>query len=237
LKLRIKFAKHGNMRFIGHLDIMRFFQKAIRRSGISICYSQGYSPHQIMSFASPLGVGLTSNGEYMDIEVEKSESSKIMCEHLNEQMAEGMNIISCRLLPENAGNAMSIIAAADYTLRFRNGYKPADMKHFKAELEAFIAKDEITILKKTKKSEKEVDIRPMILDMNIDDNDTIFMKVLAGSANNLKPELVMQALYIQSGLKLEPYAFEIQREELYADTLEENSKYVSLENLGEEIEE
>ena len=63
MKARIKFAKWGAMRFIGHLDVMRYFQKALRRADIDVAYSEGFSPHQIMSFAAPLGVGLTSNGE------------------------------------------------------------------------------------------------------------------------------------------------------------------------------
>ncbi len=65
MKIRIKFRKYGVMKFIGHLDIMRFFQKAVRRSGIDICYSEGFSPHQVMSFAAPLGVGITSDWEYL----------------------------------------------------------------------------------------------------------------------------------------------------------------------------
>ena len=53
MKVRIKFSKYGALRFIGHLDVMRYFQKAIRRAEIDIAYSEGFSPHQIMSFASP----------------------------------------------------------------------------------------------------------------------------------------------------------------------------------------
>ena len=75
MRLRIKFRKYGPVRFIGHLDVMRFFQKAIRRAGIDVAYSGGFSPHQIMSFASPLGVGLESDGEYLDIEVSACASS------------------------------------------------------------------------------------------------------------------------------------------------------------------
>ena len=78
MKVRIKFAKSGAMRFIGHLDVMRFFQKAIRRAGIDVAYSEGFSPHQIMSFAAPLGVGLTSNGEYLDIEVRSHAGAEDM---------------------------------------------------------------------------------------------------------------------------------------------------------------
>ena len=62
------------MKFIGHLDVMRYFQKAIRSSGFDVSYSQGFNPHQLISFAAPLGVGLTSDGEYMDMQVESSFS-------------------------------------------------------------------------------------------------------------------------------------------------------------------
>ena len=74
-RLRIKFQKTGPIRYIGHLDVMRFFQKCVRRAGIDISYTGGFSPHQIMSFAAPLGVGVESLGEYMDIEVNDSLDS------------------------------------------------------------------------------------------------------------------------------------------------------------------
>ena len=67
MKVRIKFSKQGNLRFVGHLDMMRYFQKAFRRSELPISYSEGFSPHQIMSFAAPLGIGMTSEAEYVDI--------------------------------------------------------------------------------------------------------------------------------------------------------------------------
>ena len=80
MKIRIKFRKTGMMKFIGHLDVMRYFQKAIRRADVEICYSGGFSPHQIMSFAAPLGVGITSNGEYVDIEVHSTGTTAEMLE-------------------------------------------------------------------------------------------------------------------------------------------------------------
>ena len=91
MKLRIKFRKYGVMKFIGHLDMMRYFQKVMRRADIDIAYSGGFSPHQIMSFASPLGVGLMSNGEYLDIEVHSWTSSDQMLFFMNQVMAEGVN--------------------------------------------------------------------------------------------------------------------------------------------------
>ena len=70
MRARIKFSKTGNMKYVGHLDLMRFFQRAMRRADIPIKYSEGFSPHQIMSFAAPLGIGLESVGEYVDITID-----------------------------------------------------------------------------------------------------------------------------------------------------------------------
>ena len=114
MKIRIKFRKYGTMKFIGHLDVMRYFQKAIRRSEVNIRYSEGFSPHQIMSFAAPLGVGITSKGEYVDIEVLDTENSKKMIDRLNAVMSEGFEILEYKLLPDDAKNAMSVVAGADY---------------------------------------------------------------------------------------------------------------------------
>ena len=102
MKLRIKFTKSGVMVFIGHLDMMRYFQKAMRRADIDIAYSQGFNPHQIMSFALPLGVGVYSDGEYLDIEANSITSSEDMCKRLNEVMVDGVTVESVKLLADNA---------------------------------------------------------------------------------------------------------------------------------------
>lgn len=70
MKARLRFNKMGSMMYIGHLDLMRYFQKLFRRCGLDVSYSKGFNPHQIMSFASPLGLGLTSIGEYLDLSLE-----------------------------------------------------------------------------------------------------------------------------------------------------------------------
>ena len=113
MKIRIKFAKEGNMKFIGHLDVMRYFQKVMRKADVDIRYSEGFSPHQIMSFAAPLGVGITSRGEYVDIEVISTDSSKEMLRRMNEVAVEGIEFLNYRKLPDTAASAMSLVAAAE----------------------------------------------------------------------------------------------------------------------------
>ena len=126
MNIRVRFRKYGVLKFIGHLDVMRYFQKAIRRADIDICYSEGYSPHMIMSFASPLGLGLESDGEYMDIRIHGSISSEEAVHRLNAVMVEGIDVMSFRELPENSKNAMASVAAADYEVRFREGCEPEE---------------------------------------------------------------------------------------------------------------
>ena len=199
------------MKFIGHLDMVRYFQKVMRRANVDICYSEGFSPHQKMSFAAPLSVGVISKGEYFDIEVNSSLSSKEMIKNINAQNVEGVK------------NAMSIVAGADY-------FVYTDL-FTEEQVNDFYAQDEINILKKTKKSEKIVDIKPMIHEMKFNE-DGIFMKVSQGSAANLKPDLVMSALEQFTGAKL-PEFVQYERLDMYCL---ENDKLVSLSEIGGNIE-
>ena len=124
MKIRLKFSKKGNLRFIGHLDVMRYFQKLNRRAKLDIKYSNGFSPHQEMSFATPLGLGLTSDAEYVDIEFNSVPGKKELIERMNAVSLPELQIVDACLLPDNAKNAMASLAAADYTLSFREGYEP-----------------------------------------------------------------------------------------------------------------
>ena len=235
MKIRVKFTKEGDLKFIGHLDVMRFFQKVLRRAGVAICYSAGFSPHQIMSFSAPLSLGLTSEGEYMDIEVSESGPSEEMVAKLNAETVEGIRVLSWRLLPDGADNAMAGFAAADYTVKFRTGYEPDDLAQFRKEFEAFCAQDEILVEKQTKKSVKQINIRPLIYRLEVGD-DEVFMQVASGSANHLKPEMVFKAFYDSKGQELSPFALLIHRLEMYTDLGEENErKLISLQDVGTEI--
>lgn len=216
MKLRVKFSKHGVLRFIGHLDVMRYFQKAIRRAGIDIAYSTGFSPHQIMSFAAPLGVGLESNGEYMDIEVNTLTSAKELTDSLNSQMVDDIEVLEVKLLPDNAGNAMASVAAARYTITFRDGYQPDFLT--KSVMSDFWGQDEIVVTKKTKKSESTFDMKPYIYECDFDEeNKCISLTVDASSAGNIKPAFVVKALYDYQNQVFDEFGLFITREETYTN--------------------
>ena len=236
MKIRIKFRKYGVMKFIGHLDMMRYFQKCIRRAGIDIAYSGGFSPHQIMSFAAPLGVGITSDGEYLDIEVHSTESSARSLKALNGTMAEGVQVVSYRRLKDTDKKAMALVAAADYELYVKDGYK-APEADYEAAIEQFYRKpDEIRMTRQTKKGEKTMNLKKLVYDFRViqkEKTPVFCLRVCTGSTDNLKPELVLEAFYDFLGAEYQPSAIQIHRKDVYGTM---QGALVSLGEMGEDIE-
>lgn len=230
MKTRMRFVKCGSMKFIGHLDCMRFFQKAIRRAKLDVAYSKGYSPHQLMSFASPLGVGVTSDGEYIDVEFYSLPDLSMpeLVTYLNQFMTDEIFVTDIEIMPDGFKNSMSLLIAADYmVVEKKAGVFP---ENWQEKWLSFMEQQEIVIEKKTKKSVKEVDIKPHILawDFSMDafaekngenygtfhcdyEGNSLFMRLTSGSETNIKPELVMQAFYAFCESELEPYSYQIHR--------------------------
>lgn len=230
MKIRIKFRKYGNLKYIGHLDVQRYFQKAVRRAGIDVAYTTGFSPHQIMSFAAPLGVGLESNGEYLDIEVHSFTGSEDTVRRLNAVGAEGIEVLSAKVLPKNAGNAMASVAAAGYTVRFREGREPSF--DWQEKLAAFYARERIPVTKETKKSTMEIDLKPGIFCLE-GQEAAVYMLLDASSSGNIKPGMVMDAFFAENKETLAENALLITREDTYTNigTLDK-PKFVSLDAIG-----
>ncbi len=256
MKVRMRFSKAGTMKFIGHLDVMRYFQKAFRRAELDMLYSQGYSPHPLLSFAQPLGVGLTSDGEYLDLQLASSASSSEMIARINQVMAPELQIESFVRLPDTSKASMALVAAADYRISRKDGYEEEQIERFSDCLKELFFRPEIRIVKQTKKGESELDLRPFLYQAAITEEEyhswpgqavrlrpsvadeyengqSLYLRLAAGSEVNIKPELVMEALFRMLGRSYQPFAWQLHRLELYA---REEGGFVSLEKLGEEIE-
>jgi len=214
LKLRIKYTKTGVLRFIGHLDVMRLFQKAIRRAKLEVSYSKGFSPHQIISFAAPMPLGMTSDGEYFDGEFDSVTSTEDMMKRLNDTLPEGVTVLDIVILDEGAKPSMSIVSASDYYI-YKNEECVADnISALQAIIDEFMAQDSVMIMRKTKTKEEMADIKPAIYDLKIKD-EGIYMLLASGSAYNLKPELVVSALCEKAGVTYNRYDYMVHRLETY----------------------
>lgn len=237
MKIRIKFAKYGAMKFIGHLDMMRYFQKAIRRAGIDIKYSEGFSPHQIMSFASPLGVGLESMGEYLDIEVNYMTTTEEMKDALNRTMVEGVEVVSVGILPDTVKNAMASVAAASYRIHRKEGDFGID--NLTEAVKAFYAQDTIPYTKETKKSVIELDLKEGIYELGTEESKAasaecadgkalqtaLRMTVNASSSGNIKPTMVLEKLFEFAGAELFLSEYQVTRLETYTNLAKEGEPH------------
>ena len=222
MKVRVVFSKFGPVKFIGHLDIMRFFQKAIRAAGIPVKYTEGFSPHQVLSFAAPLGVGVESEREYFDLELTSLEGKESFIENLNAQMCEGMAIKEMYLLPEKEKNAMASVKGASYRIAFEN----ADMLSKLSEaVEAFEKADSVNFEKETKTGVSVRDLKEAVYEISVKDN-MLFFTCDASSGGNLKPGNLLKALFAPFGIVPEQWEYHVIREEVYKE--DEHGKLVSL---------
>ncbi len=218
MKIRIKFSKYGAVRFIGHLDIMRYFQKAIRRADIDIAYSEGFSPHPVMSFASPLSVGHTSEGEYFDIAVNSFTSEEDIQKRLQNVMVEGIDILKVKLLDEEEGNAMASVEAASYLVSFKNNINFP--KGWQESFMAFYGRRDIIVTKKTKKGEREINLKESIYKLEIIKSaknrestlpESVYMLLNASSGGNIKPAFVLDCFFKTLDFTLPEFGLAIHR--------------------------
>lgn len=237
IKIRVKFEKTGALRYIGHLDVMRFFQKCNRRAGIDVCYTGGFSPHQIMSFASPLSVGLESKGEYLDLEVASVTSSEEMIRCYKEASVPEIKVVSVKRLPETAGNAMASIAAASYEIRFREGREPSVFslpeQEFEPILAEYLSREDIPFRKEGKNGERFINLRPGIYSFTWDAKSRVIHMLLdASSAGNIKPIQVLETFLQGLNASLPENALCITRLDLFTRG-EDGKTLISLDDVGE----
>lgn len=194
----IKFSKEGVICYISHLDTLRLFKRAFKRSGIRLSYSKGFNPHPKMGFAQPLPLGYSSVSEYLEVETEEAYSPKELERALTGQVPEGIRILFCRKAEESKKSLAAKTTAAEYIIGIPAG-EHATEQSGAGICEGFLAQREILVPKRQKKSKemKDVDIRDKIQAMNmITAGENLLVTALldAGSESNLSPELVITAL-------------------------------------------
>ncbi len=211
---RVKFTKGEEVKFIGHLDIMRLFQRAIKRAKLPVAYSQGFNPHQLLSFANPLTLGTTSEGEYGDFEMAERIEPSIVKNELNKTLPKGVKVLDSVLITKKTDSAMASIDGAKYIVY---PDKKLSQIALDEEIKKYLAQKEILVMKKTKKNEKITDIREDIFDIkDISEGEQtkLYLYLAAGSRRNLKPEPVLESFYQFLGLDFNKYSIKYHRLDL-----------------------
>lgn len=227
--MRSRFYKKGDMVFISHLDLIRVFERAIRRADIPVAYTQGFNPHPVMAFATALGVGVASEGEYIDIKLDDNMDSELFMNKLNNVLPEGLGIIRSEAVTDRAKSLMSIVRSSIYLVRLKIK-KPLSETDIKQHIKNLLDRKTIIELRqkrqkrgrrKRKPEFREINIRPLIKNIELfllDEQEVLLkMHLAAGSRGNLKPEVVVDKLSELTNLPIEQYETRVKRLDLFVD--------------------
>lgn len=192
MRALIRFGKQPRLRFISHLDLQRFFQRAVNRTGLPIAYSQGFNPHPVMSFGSALALGWTSEYEVIDIKLSAPMGRKRTEDAVRAALPEDLPVYEARMVDDRHAAPMALVRMADYKVTLTGEAAPRVIER----IPAFMALERFEALKKTKSGEKAIDARAMVVGLApLEDGFTA--RLMLTERESMKPD---QLINILSGL-------------------------------------
>jgi radical SAM-linked protein len=219
--LRFRFSRGEGLKYIAHLDMLRLFERAIKRAQLPVSYTQGFNPRQKIVFGLPMSIGLTSDSEFADIELDEDLSPETFVDIMNKHLPDGIRVDDA-VEHTSKDNIMNQITAARYEITFETD-RPMSRFEIDSLVHDFLGKEEIIVSKKTKKGMRPVNIRPMIYSLSAKKKDTsVFVLeafLSAGAENNLRADLLLEAFSQESGINSRAVC--IHRKALYASTYNE----------------
>ena len=188
---RLKYAKTDKVRYISHLDFVRVLNRAVRRSELPVTHTEGFNPHPVMTVALPLSVGVTSECEYIDIGFDEQVLVCDAISRFNEAFENGIEVLDAKILGVD-DIPFRDIDTASYRVEIEMESETLP------DIDAFMARKDILMDKRSKSGVKEVDIKADIWSLKVSHHNGMFctleMTTSAGNTFNLKPELVVAAL-------------------------------------------
>jgi len=194
-RLRIRFCRGEEIKFISHLDLMRLWQRALLRAGISLAYSEGFSPHPRISLAVPLAVGVTSEAELMDIFVIKWVSPHLFTTAVSQQLPPGIGILQVYQIAPNLPSLQSQVRYAEYKVEVETEKGQEDIK---SALVSLLSVEHLPWQHQRDTGLRSYDLRTLIDDLWLIDWHqpycTIGMRLRCDNSGSGRPEQVTAAL-------------------------------------------
>ncbi len=221
-KIRLKYEKNDEVKYLGHLDTVTVFDRVFRRSDIKIKFSEGFNPRPNFVFALPSGSGLISKSEYIEIELDEDEKHdmKHIIESLNTLLPIGFRILEGKYVDNNK-SLMAKVNSSKYEINvFFKDIEDKEYEDIFGRIIEIFNKETILTKKKTKKQDKQemIDIKPYIMEISFDkitDNNLkgicINLYSKAGSVQNLRPDYIIKVI---EDNEIDIYDYQIIRKEL-----------------------
>jgi len=193
-RLRIKFGRGEEIKFISHLDIMRLWDRAFHRAHIPLAYSEGFNPHPKMSLAAPLAVGLTSEAELMDVFVARTVTPHWFTSALTQQLPPGITILGVFQAALTLPSLQSQVRYADYRVQL----DADEAKDTEKAVSALLAMERLPWQHRRDTGQRSYDLRALISDLRVvsitESGCTLEMKLRCDSGGSGRPEQVVLAL-------------------------------------------
>ena len=189
MRAMIRFGKQPRLRFISHLDLQRFFQRALNRTGLPIAWTQGFNPHPILSFGSALALGWTSEYEILDVKLSAPMGRRRTEDAMRAALPVDLPVLEVRMVDDRHPAPMAMVRASDYEITLSGETAAATLD----AAEEFLRRESVMAVRKTKSGEREVDIRPMALLLERE-GDVLSARLMLTEKATLKPDLLVRAL-------------------------------------------
>lgn len=194
-RLRVKFKRGQEVKFISHLDLIRLWQRALHRARIPLAYSEGFSPHPRISLAAPLPVGVTSQAELMDISTTKWVSPHFFTGAVSQQLPSGIEILQVHQIALNQPSLQSQVRYAEYKVEVETEKEP---KEIESALISLLSTKHLPWQHQRDTGPRSYDLRALIDDLRLIDWHrpycTVGMRLRCDSSGSGRPEQVTTAL-------------------------------------------
>ena len=165
-RLRLRLAKTGKGRFVGHLEFMSLFHRAVRRVGLPVRYTQGFHPHPRISFSEALPQGMESEAEIIDLDLAQPVSAQEAAAGLNENLPDGFRVREAALLDWRNATPSASIEWTLYRFDLPEGVSP----ELQGRIGDFLEASQVMAVRMKKGQPTQVDLRPGVVDAEIADN-------------------------------------------------------------------
>jgi radical SAM-linked protein len=194
-RLRITFSRGEEVKYLSHLDIMRLWERALRRADIPLAYSQGYNPHPKISIAAPLPIGVTGDGELMDIFLRKTISPYFLIKAVSEQMPAGVSIVEVDQVSTRLPSLQSQVRQAEYVVQIATDRQRADVER---AIDSFMEREHFPWQHRRDGEVRQYDLRALVDGLWIidwhDSGCAVGMCLRTGSEATGRAEQVTMAL-------------------------------------------
>jgi radical SAM-linked protein len=194
-RLRIRFCREAEIKFISHLDIIRLWQRALHRAEIPLAYSEGFNPHPRISVAAPLAIGVTSEAELMDIFCTKWVSPHWFTAAISRQLPPGIEVLQVYPIALSQPSLQSQVRYAEYKVDIETEKEPKDIE---SELSSLLSAEHLPWQHQRDTGIRSYDLRALIDDLRLIDWHhpycTIGMRLRCDNVGSGRPEQVTAAL-------------------------------------------